>query len=55
MPTCMSKFLALGMSLEDTVAAATVRPAEVMGMQQEVGTLRPGSLADVALWEITGG
>ena len=55
LPTCLSKFLALGMSLEDTVAAATVRPAEVMGMQQEIGTLRPGSLADVALWEITEG
>lgn len=55
LPTCMSKFLALGMSLEDTVAAATVRPAEVMGMHQEVGTLRPGSLADVALWEMTEG
>ena len=55
LPTCMSKFLALGMSLEDTVAAATVRPAEVMGMQQEVGTLRPGSLADVALWEMKEG
>lgn len=55
LPTCLSKFLALGMSLEDTVAAATVRPAEVMGMQQEIGTLRPGSLADVALWELTAG
>lgn len=55
MPTCMSKFLALGMSLSDTVAASTVRPAEVMGMQQEVGTLRPGSLADVALWKINEG
>jgi dihydroorotase len=55
MPTCLSKFLALGMSLEDTIAAATIRPAEVMGMQQEVGTLRPGALADVALWQINEG
>lgn len=55
LPTCLSKFLALGMSLESTIAAATVRPAEVMGMQQEIGTLRPGSLADVALWEIAEG
>lgn len=55
LPTCMSKFLALGMSLEATVAAATVRPAEVMGMQQEIGTLRPGALADVALWQIAEG
>lgn len=55
MPTCLSKFLALGMSLEATIAAATSRPAEVMGMQQEIGTLRPGALADVALWQINEG
>lgn len=55
LPTCLSKFLALGMSLEATIAAATVRPAEVMGMQQEIGTLRPGALADVALWKIEEG
>ena len=29
MPTCMSKFLQLGMSLRDVVAATTSRPAEV--------------------------
>jgi len=55
LPTCMSKFLALGMSLEATIAAATVRPAEVMGMQQEIGTLRPGALADVAVWKLSEG
>lgn len=55
LPTCMSKFLALGMSLEATIAAATIRPAEVMGMQQEIGTLRPGALADVALWKLSEG
>lgn len=55
MPTCLSKFLALGMSLEATIAAATIRPAEVMGMQQEVGTLRPGALADIALWQMVEG
>lgn len=55
LPTCMSKFLALGMSLADVVAAATVNPAGVMGMQQEIGTLRPGALADVALFRIERG
>ncbi|MCE7980116.1 MAG: amidohydrolase/deacetylase family metallohydrolase [Caldilinea sp. CFX5] len=55
LPTCLSKFLALGMSLDDTIAAATIRPAEVMGMQQEIGALRPGALADVALWQINEG
>ncbi len=49
MPTCMSKFLQLGMSLRDVVAATTSRPAEVLGLEREIGTLRPGSAADVAL------
>lgn len=55
MPTCMSKFLALGMSLEEVIAASTIRPAEVMGMQDEIGTLKPGALADVALWQLDEG
>ena len=55
MPTCLSKFLALGMTFEETIRASTVRPAEVMGMQNEVGTLKPGALADVALFRLDEG
>jgi dihydroorotase len=55
MPTCLSKFLALGMSFADVIRAATVRPAEVLGLQHELGTLRPGALADVALFTIQSG
>ena len=55
MPTCLSKFLALGMSLPQVVRAATARPAEVLGLQHELGTLRPGALADVALFTIRPG
>jgi len=55
MPTCLSKFLALGMSLEEVIAASTIRPAEVMGMEKEIGTLKPGALADVALWALDEG
>jgi dihydroorotase len=55
MPTCMSKFLALDMSLEDVIRAATVRPAEVLGLQHELGTLKIGALADVALFTIQEG
>jgi dihydroorotase len=47
LPTCMSKFLALGMSLPEVVRAATSRPAEVLGL--EAGTLRPGAPADVTV------
>jgi dihydroorotase len=55
MPMCLSKFMALGMSFAETVYAASARPAEVMGMQGEVGTLKPGALADVALFRIEPG
>jgi dihydroorotase len=55
MPTCLSKFMALGMSFEETVQAATTRPAQVMGMQAAIGTLRPGALADVALFRLESG
>lgn len=55
LPTCLSKFLAIGMSLSDVIAAATHRPAQVMGMAGEIGTLRAGALADVALFRVVQG
>jgi dihydroorotase len=55
MPTCLSKFMALGMSLEDVIYAATVAPAQAMGLGDEVGTLHPGAFADVALFTLSTG
>jgi dihydroorotase len=55
MPTCLSKFLAIGMSFEDVIRAATIRPAQVMGMANEIGTLKVGALADVALFTLEKG
>jgi len=55
LPTCMSKFLHLGMPLRDVVAACTSRPAELLGLENEVGTLRVGSSADVALFRLLTG
>lgn len=55
MPTCLSKFMTLGMSFSEVVHAATERPAAVLGLEKEIGTLRPGALADVALFEIVEG
>jgi len=55
LPTCMSKFLALGMTFPQVVAAATSRPAAVLGLQNEIGTLQPGALADVALFRLEQG
>ena len=54
MPTTLSKFLNLGMSLPDVIERATSRPAEAM-RRPDLGSLRPGSAADVALFKIERG
>jgi dihydroorotase len=55
LPTCLSKFLALGLSLGEVVTAATSRPAEILGLDTEVGALTPGACADVALFALDRG
>lgn len=55
MPTTMSKFLALGVSLERVIEMSTSKPAAVLGMEGELGTLRVGSKADIAILEAHGG
>jgi dihydroorotase len=52
LPTTLSKFMHLGMSLRDVVEAATARPASVLGLERELGTLRPGSRADISLFRL---
>lgn len=55
LPTCLSKFLALGMPLGDVIGAATTRPAEVIGMAGTIGTLAPGAIADIAIFDLIDG
>jgi dihydroorotase len=55
LPTCLSKFMALGLSFADVIEAATAHPAEVMGMAGEIGTLKPGAYADIALFDVVSG
>jgi dihydroorotase len=43
------------MSLPDVVRAASSRPAEVLGIADQVGTLRPGSAADIGLFRLVPG
>jgi dihydroorotase len=54
LPTCMSKFLAIGMSLEDVVRAATTNPGGVVaGSSGEcAGSLAVGEPADLAIFEL---
>jgi dihydroorotase len=55
LPSCMTKLLAVGMSLDDVVRATTRRPAEVLKLYPEIGTLQPGAAGDVALLELREG
>ena len=54
MPTTLSKFLNLGMSLPDVIERATSRPAAAM-RRPDLGTLNPGSPADIALFRLEEG
>ena len=51
LPTTLSKFLNLGMPLEDVIRAATATPARVIGREGKLGTLKPGAIADAAVFE----
>jgi dihydroorotase len=55
MPTTMSKLLHLGMDLEAVILAATARPAQAIGREDELGTLRVGASGDVAVFELQEG
>jgi dihydroorotase len=55
LPWVMSKFLALGMSLEDVVAKATVEPAKIIGHVPGLGTLEVGAPADIAIMDLVDG
>jgi dihydroorotase len=51
MPTTMSKFLMLGVPLERVIEMSTTRPAQVLKRESDIGTLRVGSVADIAILE----
>jgi len=55
LPTTMSKFLSLGMDLEKVVAASSWTPAKVIGKQDELGHLKEGTVADIAVFELEKG
>ena len=47
----VSKFHAMGVPLEDAVAASTTRPAKVLGLEKEIGSLAPGMAGDAAVFD----
>lgn len=55
LPWIMSKFMALGYSLEDVIAKATVKPAQIINREPKLGTLQIGAPGDVAIMELVEG
>jgi dihydroorotase len=55
LPTVIAKVHALGVPLPAAIAAASVRPAQVLGLPAGTGTLDVGVAADVALFAVETG
>lgn len=52
LPTVLTKFLPLGLSLEQIVANCTVNAARAVGWQDRIGSLEVGREADIAVLQI---
>jgi dihydroorotase len=55
MATTMTKFLHLGLSLEDVIRKTTIGPAKLIKKEDEIGSLRTGRSADISVFEIREG
>jgi dihydroorotase len=52
LPNVVSTMMALGMNLEQVIERVTVKPAQIFDFGIQLGTLRPGSEADIGIFEI---
>jgi dihydroorotase len=51
----VSRFLAMGMDLDKAIACVTINPAKVYDYGVQIGTLKPGSEADIGIFELREG
>jgi len=49
---CISKWLNLGMTLEEAIPCVTVNPARMLGLAEEAGSLTVGRWADIAIFRL---
>lgn len=52
LPYVLSKYLAMGVELKEVIRRATVNPAKLMRMEDKIGTLKPGTYADIAIFDL---
>jgi dihydroorotase len=55
LPNVMSKFLALGFSLDQVVSMASSAPARIIDREPNIGTLQVGAPGDVAIMDLVEG
>ena len=48
----LSKYLCLGLDLPTVLGCCTAAPAKLMGLEGQIGTLRPGAFADVTILKL---
>jgi len=55
LPVVMSKFIAMGLTLDQVIEMTTINPAKALGEGKKRGSLRPGMSADITVMELTNG
>ena len=55
LPTTLSKFLNLGLSLEEVIEKSTIAAARAIGREAELGHLKIGTVADIAVLDVIEG
>ena len=55
LPTTLSKLMHLGLSLEDVIEKATFSAAKAIQREDQIGNLRVGTVADVAVFDVLEG
>jgi len=55
LPTTMSKYMNMGLSLDEVVKKTTEVPAKILGLDEQVGTLKMGAAADAVIFEMKRG
>jgi len=55
MTVTMTKFLALGLDLQQVIEMSTINPARVLGEEERIGSLKPGIEADISILELLSG